>query len=79
MATNREYYRALRLLQQPGARIVMTCTKSYDKGRAFTIMPAGVSVSDGLARAILRRDDVKPFDPGLFPGRPQSWRMIPGA
>jgi hypothetical protein len=40
----------------------------------YFVVPGG-KISRQNAQAILGRPDVFPFDDGLFPGHPQSWKM----
>jgi hypothetical protein len=41
----------------------------------FYIWPRGGRVSDEVVELLLGRNDVQPFDSGLFPGHPESWRL----
>jgi hypothetical protein len=64
--------KALTLLRQPNARLVQSHTNDSDRG--FYILPQGGRVSDLIAKKLLERNDIQPYDDGLFPGHPQSWR-----
>jgi hypothetical protein len=43
-------------------------------GVRFFIVPGGM-IADSVARRIIARPDVQPFDSGLFPGHPQTYRL----
>jgi hypothetical protein len=45
------------------------------EAKGFYLWPDGGRVSDEIARALLEREDIQPFDPDLpgF-GSPQSWK-----
>jgi hypothetical protein len=73
MVDKHVYARAIELLSQPGARLVLTYNRSTISGRLYCISPRGGRISDELARTIICRSDVRPLDGGLFPERPQSW------
>ena len=75
MSKRRSYHRAIAMLMQPDARLVLSYTRSSTFGRAYHLEPGG-RVSEETAQAILRRSDVRPLDTGLFPGRPQSWTLM---
>jgi hypothetical protein len=72
---SKAYRRALRHLEQPGARLVLTFSPTRSSGRAYCILPRGAYIADSTALALLKRPDVHPFDQGLFADRPQSWRL----
>ena len=65
--------KVLHLLRKPGARLVRL--HSNNGGAGFYVWPRGGRVSDEVAQLLLERSDVQPFDSGLFPGHPQSWRL----
>lgn len=67
--------RALGLLRKPGAQLVLVHAHNTASGHAYYIWPNGGRVSDETAQALLEREDVQPFDSGLLPGHPQSWRL----
>jgi hypothetical protein len=67
--------RALDALRTPGARLVLLHTHKTATGNAFFILPRGGRISDETAQQLLERNDVQPYDPGLLPGHPQSWRL----
>jgi len=69
-------YRALRLLKQPGARLVLTHTS---KQRIYRIEPYGGSIGEKLAQRIINRSDMRPLDGGLLPGCAQSWCLRAGS
>ena len=58
---------------QPDGRLVRL--HSNNGGAGFYIWPVGGRVSDEVAQLLLARTDVQPYDSGLFPGHPQSWRL----
>jgi hypothetical protein len=69
--------KALDRLRRPGATLVLTYVNdgSSVTGRAYFIMPGGHRVTDPTAQQLLERGDVQPFDSGLLPGHPQSWKL----
>jgi hypothetical protein len=73
MTRHQKITRALDLLRGPDARLVRLHSNNGAAG--FYIWPRGNRVSDEVARSLLERDDVQPYDSGLFPGHPQSWRL----
>ena len=68
--------KALELLRLPGHRLMLMHV-SYGQQEYF-VVPGG-KISRQNAQAILARPDVLPFDDGLFPGRPQTWKIGHGA
>jgi hypothetical protein len=68
--------KALGLLRRPDARLVRLHANNGTGG--FYIWPRGGRVSDEVAQLLLGRNDVQPYDSGLFPGHPQSWRLAIG-
>ena len=69
--------KALDRLRRPDARLVLAYVNdgSSVTGRAYFIMPGGHRVMDQTAQQLLERGDVQPFDSGLLPGHPQSWKL----
>jgi hypothetical protein len=65
--------KALSLLRRPDARLVRLHANNGTGG--FYIWPRGGRVSDEVAQLLLERSDVQPYDSGLFPGHPQTWRL----
>jgi hypothetical protein len=65
--------KALHLLRKPDARLVLQHTNNA--GARYEVWPGGGRVSDEDAQRLLGRNDIQPYDPGLFPGHPQSWRL----
>ena len=65
--------KVLDLLRKPDARLVRL--HSNNGGRGFYVWPNGGRVSDDIAQLLLGRNDIQPYDNGLFPGHPQSWRL----
>ena len=65
--------KVLHLLRKPDARLVRLHSNS--DGAGFYVWPRGGRVSDEVAELLLKRDDIQPYDSGLFPGHPQSWRL----
>ena len=65
--------KALHLLRKPDVRLVRL--HSNNGGAGFYIWPGGGRVPDDVAHLLLERNDVQPYDSGLFPGNPQSWRL----
>lgn len=64
---------ALDLLRRPGSRLAKL--HKTNGGVEFFVWPDGGAVSDATAKALLERNDVQPYDSGLLPGFPQSWRL----
>jgi hypothetical protein len=65
--------KAINLLRQRGARLVQLHTNDRDRG---LLRIAARRQSPGPHRRELSgRNDVQPYDAGLFPGHPQSWRV----
>jgi hypothetical protein len=67
--------RARDRLRKPGARLVLAYTSGAVSGRTFFIEPGGVRIADETAQRLLECPDIQPFDSGLLPGHPQSWRL----
>jgi hypothetical protein len=65
--------KALVLLQGSDAKLVRL--HGTDGQRGFYIWPRGGRISDQVAKALLERNDVQPYDNGLLSGHPQSWRL----
>jgi hypothetical protein len=65
--------KALSLLRRPDAKLVHL--HSTNGGAKFYVWPYGGHVADDIAQALLGRNDIQPYDDGLFPGHPQSWRL----
>jgi hypothetical protein len=61
--------RALYLLCDPERRLVQVNAKKPE----YYVIPGG-KVPDHIAVEIIARPDMRPCDPGLFPGCPQSWQ-----
>lgn len=69
------YLRAVEQLHKPGAKLVLTFTRSHQSGKAYCILPEGIVIAEETAKAILRRPDLKVVDVGLLPNQAQSWRL----
>jgi hypothetical protein len=69
--------KALDRLRRSDAKLVLTYVNdgSSVSGRAYFIVPGGYRVMDQTAQQLLERGDVQPFDSGLLPGHPQSWKL----
>jgi hypothetical protein len=65
--------RAVNALRRPDTKLVRL--HSNNGGAGFFIWPHGERVADDVVELLLRRNDVQPFDSGLFEGHPQSWRL----
>jgi hypothetical protein len=65
---------ALNLLRQPGRRLMKMHTAGSPNGHAFYVVPGGY-VEPEIAKKIIERPDAQPYDDGLFPGHPQTWRL----
>jgi len=65
--------KALNLLRQPDAKLVRL--NSNNGGAGFFIWPGGGRISDRDAQVLLGRNDMQPYDSGLLPGHPQSWKL----
>jgi len=44
-------------------------------GCGYFIWPNGGQITNKIAEQIRGRGDVQPYDDGLLPGHPQSWRL----
>lgn len=66
------FTKAVDLLHRNGTRMMIMHASDGDH---FYIVPGG-RVDRGAAQKILQRPDIMEFDDGLFPGSPQSWRMV---
>jgi hypothetical protein len=64
---------ALHLLRKPEARLVRL--HGHNGHAGFYVWPSGGRISDHDARRLLERADIQPYDNGLLPGHPQSWRL----
>lgn len=67
--------RALELLQQPDHRLMVMHSPASPEGRAYFVVPGGY-VEPTVALKILEHPKLQPFDDGLFPNCPQSWRFV---
>jgi len=65
------FKRAVDMMRLPGRRLMLMHTQDGDH---YYVVPGG-RVERTDAQKILARKDCIPFDDGLFPGNPQSWRM----
>jgi hypothetical protein len=65
--------KAIHLLRQPDAKLVRL--HSNNGGAGFYVWPGGGRIPNEVAQMLLGRNDVQPYDSGLFPGHPQSWRL----
>ena len=75
MVRDKTLDRALDQLRKPGATLVLCFTPDTVSGRSFYIQPDGIRVTDELAQKLLAHPRVQPFDSGLLPGHPQSWKF----
>ena len=62
--------KALHLLRKPDAQLVRL--HSNNGGAEFYVWPSGGRVPDEVAQLLLGRNDIQPYDSGLFPGHSQS-------
>jgi hypothetical protein len=69
---DRNLNKALAAWRRPGARLIVTYIKR-PPGRGFSIVPGGGAGSETVGLMLLERDDIRPANEGLFPGRPQNW------
>lgn len=60
------------LMHRSGTRLMVMHSSD---GNHFYVVPGG-RVDRDAAMKIISRDDVVSFDDGLFPGNPQSWKMV---
>jgi hypothetical protein len=65
--------KALNLLRRSDAKLVRL--HGNNGGAGFYVWPSGGRIPDDVAQLLLERNDVQPYDDGLFPGHPQSWRL----
>jgi hypothetical protein len=61
---------ALELMRE--GRLLMRM-HGVDRPRWY-VVPGG-QIADNVAERILKRPDVQPYDSGLFPGHPQTYRL----
>lgn len=66
------FQKAVDLLHRTDTRLMIM--RSGD-GDEFYVVPGGRVAADD-AKKILLRPDMIPFDDGLFPNNPQSWKMV---
>lgn len=64
--------KAVEMLHRVGTRLMIMHANDGDH---FYVVPGG-RVNRDDAQKILQRDDIIEFDDGLFPGNPQSWKMV---
>jgi hypothetical protein len=65
--------KALSQLRQPDAKLVLL--HQQRGGCGYFIWPNGGQITNKVAEQILERGDVQPYDNGLLPGHPQSWKL----
>jgi hypothetical protein len=77
MTKDKTLNKALEAMRRPGAKLVHL----HGRAEGFYLWPSGGKVLDEIARALLENPNVQPFDSGLLPGHPQSWKLCnrPGA
>jgi hypothetical protein len=63
---------ALELLREEGRLLMKMHTT---RGLRWFVVPDGGQVAESVAQRILARNDVQPFDSGLFPGCEQTFRL----
>jgi hypothetical protein len=66
------YKKACLKLRERGTRLMIMHSSDGDH---FYVVPGGRVARDD-AQKILRQPDIEEFDDGLFPGNPQSWRVV---
>ena len=66
--------RALDLLRRSDHRLMLMTAPDLPNGKAYYVVPGGY-IEPADAEKIISRPDVHPFDDGLFPGYPQSWKI----
>lgn len=66
------YKKACAALTKRGSRLMKMHTKD---GSQWFVIPGG-RVSDDDAEKILQRANLTTCDDGLFPGIPQSWKLV---
>lgn len=66
--------RAIELMRKPDHRLMLMHIRESPEGRAYYVVPGGYVEPDD-AMKIIERQDVQPFDDGLFPGCTQSWKL----
>jgi hypothetical protein len=76
--TKLDFKTAVERLHHTGSRLMVMTGRTGDE---FYIIPGsrtgyGGEVERAAAEQILARDDIIKFDDGLFPGNPQSWKMV---
>jgi hypothetical protein len=73
-----DFRTALERLHHTGSRLMVMTGRTGDE---FYIVPGnrrgqGGQVERAAAEQIIARKDIVKFDDGLFPGNPQSWKMV---
>jgi hypothetical protein len=73
-----DFWTALERLHCTGSRLMVMTGRTGDE---FYVVPGsrigrGGQVERAAAELIIARADVIKFDDGLFPGNPQSWKMV---
>jgi hypothetical protein len=73
-----DFETAIERLHHTGSRLMVMTGRT---GNEFYIIPGSRIGHGGLvertaAEQIIARDDIIKFDDGLFPGNPQSWKMV---
>jgi hypothetical protein len=71
------YFNTLQQLRGPGARLVLAHSND-PANKGYFILPGGWRVANETAKAIIGGPDVQPYDQGLYPDQPQSWRLCLG-
>jgi hypothetical protein len=57
-----------------GGALLKLMHTNNGNGHQYYVVPGGHVTHDDAIK-ILERPDVFPFDDGLFPGNPQSWKI----
>jgi hypothetical protein len=74
-AQSKAFDKALTALAHPAALLVRQHGNGARAARFEVWLPhKSFCVSDAIAEALLMRPDFQPYDSGLFPGCPQSWK-----
>ena len=70
------YDKAIALMRQPDARLVLLNNGRAPGGYFVTGVRGGGHVDDAVAAKIMKHPLVRGGKDGLFPGHDQTWRML---
>ena len=70
---DKAFDKALTAMRQPDAKLMRQ--NGHPVLFYICIPHKSFEVSEGIAMKLLERNDIQPFDSGLLPGHPQSWKL----